>query len=96
MGRALADLVVPRPESAAEVFCHKFISKFGARTSLPFDPYLLRVVLGLRLTGIALCAVQLRDIADCACLRDLVRGEAKDASSTEVTSQAHSWLLDAT
>lgn len=91
-GRLVADAAVPGPVGPAGRFCHQFLATFASRVGLPIDVYLIKAALGLRLAGIALCAVQLRDMIGCVCLRDLAGGEARALTPADVSAEADSWI----
>jgi hypothetical protein len=92
VGRALADIVVPRPRGMAKKFAHTFIESMTAKMPLPIDALLVKYALGLRLTGVALCVSQLKDPASCACLHDLLLPKAKDLTKSNLAAYAHDWL----
>jgi hypothetical protein len=92
VGRALANIVVPRPVSAAKKFAHAFIESMTAKVPLPIDALLVKYALGLRLTGVALCAVRLADPISCACLHDLFLSKAKELTKNNLAAHAHDWV----
>lgn len=92
VGETVAGLVVPARVDAGDRFCHAFIARTVGKVGLPFDAKLASCALGLRLAGIALCAVRFRDIGECACLKDLFVDQAREITSAAVSSKAEDWL----
>ncbi|GIL28208.1 hypothetical protein [Actinocatenispora comari] len=91
VGRVLAGIVVPRPVGTAKKFVRAFIESMTAKMPLPIDALLVKYALGLRLTGVALCAARLADVTDCACLRDLFLSKAKELTKNGLAAEAQHW-----
>lgn len=53
---------------------------------------LTKYALGLRLTGIALCAVRSINALDCACLHDLFLSQSKELTKDRLVVAAHDWV----
>ena len=55
-----------------------FAQELARRIPLPVDSQLSAAARGLQIAGIYICIVGNRDLADCACLRDVLRSEGKE------------------
>lgn len=55
-----------------------FAQELARRIPLPIDAKLSAAARGLQIAGIYICVVGNRDLADCACLRDVIRVEGKE------------------
>lgn len=93
IGNVVADLAVPRVQDLPSRFCRAFITEFVEKIPLvPLDTKLDACALGLRLTGVAQCALRMRNLVDCACFHDLFLAKAKEVTSAEVAGTAQTWL----
>ncbi|MFF8534196.1 hypothetical protein ACF07B_19955 [Streptomyces sp. NPDC015532] len=68
-----------------------FAQELARRIPLPVDAQLSAAARGLQIAGIYVCIVGNRDLADCACLRDVLRAEGKERLKQLVQGAMDDW-----
>jgi len=68
-----------------------FAQELARRVPLPVDAQLSAAARGLQIAGIYVCVVGNRDLADCACLRDVLKAEGKERLQQLVQGAMEDW-----
>ncbi|MGP3922285.1 hypothetical protein [Streptomyces sp. 8N616] len=68
-----------------------FAQELARRIPLPVDAKLSAAARGLQIAGIYVCIVSGRDLADCACLRDVLKVEGKDRLERLIHGALEDW-----
>lgn len=68
-----------------------FAQELARRIPLPVDAQLSAAARGLQIAGVYLCIVGNRDLADCACLRDVLRVEGKERLQRLMQGAMEDW-----
>lgn len=68
-----------------------FARELASRLTLPFDAQLAAVARGLQLAGICVCLLTGVELADCACLRDVLRAEGEKQVEALVSGAVEDW-----
>ncbi|MEV0743397.1 hypothetical protein AB0I51_47520 [Streptomyces sp. NPDC050549] len=68
-----------------------FAQELARRIPLPVDAKLSAAARGLQIAGIYVCIVGSRDLADCACLRDVLRGEGQERLQRLMQGAIEDW-----
>ncbi|QEU91034.1 hypothetical protein CP970_09210 [Streptomyces kanamyceticus] len=68
-----------------------FARELASRLALPFDAQLAAAARGLQLAGICVCVLTGVELADCACLRDVLRVEGEKQVEALVSGAVEDW-----
>ncbi len=68
-----------------------FAQELARRIPLPIDAKLAAAARGLQIAGIYICVVGNRDLADCACLRDVLKVEGKERLQRLIQGAMGDW-----
>ena len=68
-----------------------FARELASRLSMPFDAQVATAARGLQIAGICVCLLGGADLADCACLRDVVRAEGEKEVEALVRGALEDW-----
>jgi hypothetical protein len=68
-----------------------FAQELARRIPLPFDAQLTAAARGLQIAGIYVCLVGGRNLADCACLRDVFRTEGQERVGRLMQGAVEDW-----
>ncbi|NEA59564.1 hypothetical protein G3I60_36755 [Streptomyces sp. SID13666] len=68
-----------------------FAQELARRIPLPFDAQLSAAARGLQIAGIYVCLTGNRDLADCACLRDVFKTEGKERIAQLMQGAVEDW-----
>lgn len=68
-----------------------FAQELASRIPLPWDAQLAAAARGLQIAGIYVCLVGNRDLADCACLRDVLEAEGKERVKKLIQGAVEDW-----
>ncbi|WP_307077365.1 hypothetical protein [Streptomyces canus] len=68
-----------------------FAQELARRIPLPIDAKLSAAARGLQIAGIYICIVGNRDLADCACLRDVLKVEGKERLQRLIQGAMGDW-----
>ncbi|MFE9612970.1 hypothetical protein [Streptomyces sp. NPDC006012] len=68
-----------------------FAQELARRIPLPVDAKLSAAARGLQIAGIYVCIAGNKDLADCACLRDVLKFESKERLQRLVQGAMEDW-----
>ncbi|MBY8343024.1 hypothetical protein LXH13_19940 [Streptomyces spinosirectus] len=68
-----------------------FAEELARRIPLPVDAKLSAAARGLQIAGIYICIVGNRDLADCACLREILKAEGKERLKRLMQGALEDW-----
>ncbi|MFJ8605151.1 hypothetical protein ACIREM_41895 [Streptomyces shenzhenensis] len=68
-----------------------FAQELARRIPLPVDAKLSAAARGLQIAGLYVCIVGSRDLADCACLRDVLRVEGQERLQGLIQGAMEDW-----
>lgn len=68
-----------------------FAQELARRIPLPWDAQLAAAARGLQIAGIYVCLVGNRELADCACLADVLKAEGKERVKKLIQAAVEDW-----